>query len=340
MNARERFVRVLNFEQPGDRLPRIEWAAWWDVTLDRWLQEGLPANCDLRKKKGLSLSMRHFGLDEMYCLAAGPIGAQCPKPVRHGAGILVNEADYEAMLPKLYTDKAIARLCRDAKALKARHDAGEVIIRLWLDGFFWFPRSLFGIENHFYAFYDYPELMQRMNRDLSAFHLRALDAVLAILTPDMVGFAEDMSYNQGPMLSEDLFQEFIAPYYRQLVPRLKQAGMKVFVDSDGQVRELLPWLIDCGIEGIYPLERQSGVDVQAIREKYPHFLMLGGFDKRVMNQGEMAMRTEFERLLPVMRGGGYVPSVDHQTPPNVSLADYQIYIRLLREYAEKAVIRG
>ena len=44
------------------------------------------------------------------------------------------------------------------------------------------------------------------------------------------------------------------------------------------------------------------------------------------------MRREFERLLPVMRSGGYVLSVDHQTPPEVSLDNYQIYIRLLREY--------
>ena len=26
------------------------------------------------------------------------------------------------------------------------------------EGFFWFPRKLFGIENHLYSFYDYPEL--------------------------------------------------------------------------------------------------------------------------------------------------------------------------------------
>ena len=31
------------------------------------------------------------------------------------------------------------------------------------------------------------------------------------------------------------------------------------------------------------------------------------------------MREEFERLLPVMRQGGFLPSVDHQTPPGVSL---------------------
>lgn len=38
-----------------------------------------------------------------------------------------------------------------------------------LDGFFWFPRTLFGIENHFFAFYDYPELMTRINEDLCAY---------------------------------------------------------------------------------------------------------------------------------------------------------------------------
>ena len=64
--------------------------------------------------------------------------------------------------------------------------------------------------------------------------------------------------------------------------------------------------------------------------------MMGGFDKMVMSRGEEAMRAEFERVLPVMRSGGYVNSVDHQTPPEVSLENYRIYVRLLKEYAEKA----
>ena len=52
----------------------------------------------------------------------------------------------------------------------------------------------------------------------------------------------------------------------------------------------------------------------------------------------VAMRKEFERLLPVMRQGGFVPSVDHQTPPGVSLENYRIYLKLLKEYTEKAVL--
>jgi hypothetical protein len=44
------------------------------------------------------------------------------------------------------------------------------------------------------------------------------------------------------------------------------------------------------------------------------------------------MREEFERLVPIMRTGGFIPSVDHQTPPAVSIDDYRLYLRLLEEY--------
>ena len=54
-----------------------------------------------------------------------------------------------------------------------------------------------------------------------------------------------------------------------------------------------------------------------------------------MHLGEEAMREEFERILPVIRSGRYIPSVDHQTPPDVTIETYEIYMRLLREYAAK-----
>lgn len=206
-----------------------------------------------------------------------------------------------------------------------------------MDGYFWFPRTLFGIENHFYAFYDYPELMHRINNDLTEFNIRIIEELFSILIPDMVGFAEDMSYNHGPMLSYKLFKEFLTPYYQRIIPLIKKYGVKVFVDSDGDITRMIPWLKEAGVEGVYPLERQAGVDIVKIRREYPEFLMMGGYDKMVMSKSEKEMRAEFERLLPVMKSGGYIPSVDHQTPPEVSLDNYRMYVTLFREYAERAV---
>ena len=153
--------------------------------------------------------------------------------------------------------------------------------------------------------------------------------------PDFMTFAEDMSYNNGPMLSEEMFDEFLLPYYRRTIPKLKALGTRVLIDSDGDITKALPWFERAGIEGILPLERQAGVDLLELRKDHPKCLFLGHYDKMVMPKGEEAMRQEFERLLPVMRQGGFIPSVDHQTPPGVSLENYRIYLRLLKEYAEK-----
>ena len=108
------------------------------------------------------------------------------------------------------------------------------------------------------------------------------------------------------------------------------------VDSDGDVHKLVPWLEGVGINGILPLERMAGVDVIQLRQDHPRWKMIGAFDKTVMKNGEAAMRREFDRLMPVMRQGGYIPAVDHQTPPDVSLKTYRLYVSLLGEYCREA----
>ena len=37
-----------------------------------------------------------------------------------------------------------------------------------------------------------------------------------------------------------------------------------------------------------------------------------------------------------MKQGGFIASVDHQTPPGVSLEQYKDYLKLLNEYSLKA----
>jgi uroporphyrinogen-III decarboxylase len=212
--------------------------------------------------------------------------------------------------------------------------AGKAVVWITLEGFFWFPRTLLGFERLMYAFYDQPELLHRINQDLLAFNLRLLDQIEKACVPTFMTIAEDMSYNNGPMISHQVFEDFMAPYYRKLLARVKEMKMLTIVDTDGDVTLLVPWLGSVGVEGVLPLERQAGVDGMELRRKFPKFRMIGHYDKMVMNRGEAAMRAEFERLAPLVKTGGFIPSVDHQTPPGVSLPEYRIYLRLLREYTK------
>jgi len=327
MTPRERFNNALSFQE-ADRLPIVEWAAWWDKTVGEWHSQGMPV-------LDFEASLRYFGLDELHAVLAHTVWKQLP-PVEEGKGNVSCAADYEKYRDRFFCDEAIGFMCGQLQKLKERHDRGEIIIRMWIDGYFWFPRKMFGIEPHMYAFYDQPELIHRMNCDLAEFNLKAMRACLTVLKPDFVGYAEDMSYNHGPMLSKKQFDEFLLPYYKRVNSFLVENDVRVMVDSDGDVTKMIPWLTAAGIEGVYPLERQAGVDIVEIREKNPRFLMLGGFDKMVMFDGEDAIRREFERILPVMRSGGYIPSMDHQTPPGVTLENYKAYVRLFGEYAKKA----
>jgi len=327
MTVRQRFRAVMGFE-PFDRLPIVEWAGWWDQTIQRWHGEGLPREITDRYD-----ICRHFGLDVWLQDWLRPRDAGCPSPPSHGAGILANVDDYERLREHLFHWPIDRGRWRRWAEVQRR---GEAVLWFTVDGFFWFPRTLLGIERHLYAFYDQPELLHRMNGELADWICRVTDEVCEVCTPDFMTFAEDMSYNHGPMLSKELFEAFLLPYYRRVVPRLKERGILAIIDSDGDVTVPAAWFAQAGLDGILPLERRAGVDVAALREKHPRMRFIGCFDKMAMSRGEAALRAEFERLLPVASAGGLIVSCDHQTPPGVSYDEYRLYLRLFEEYAAMA----
>lgn len=327
MTTRERFHAAMRFE-PFDRMPMIEWASWWDKTVERWHGEALPD--DLTDRYDL---YRHFGLDVYYQDWLRPRHWNCPSAPSHGAGILADADGYERVREHLFNWPIDHDRWR---RWAAEQQQGDAVLWFTVEGFFWFPRTLLGIERHLYAFYDQPELMHRMNDELADWMLRVIDELCTICTPDFMTFAEDMSYNHGPMLSKELFDEFMLPYYRRVVPRLKERGILAIIDSDGDITTPAGWFEEAGLDGILPLERQAGVDVAHLRRVHPRMRFIGCFDKMTMTRGEAAMRAEFERLLPTAAGGGLIVSVDHQTPPGVPYEEYLVYLRLLDEYARRA----
>ncbi len=324
MNHVERFRAVMD-RQPIDRLPRWEWAMWWDKTIERWKGEGLPQDLD-----DVFEIHDYFGLDPYKQFWFSTTESTIDAVQHHIEGVVGNMDDYLAILPRLYPDHSAA--IETMKPWASRQAEGEAVVWITLEGFFWFPRTLMGFVDLFYAYVDQPELIHRISEDLLRFNLGLLDQIEAACVPTFMTIAEDMSYNHGPMVGPELFEEFIAPYYRRLLARVKEMDVLTIVDTDGDVTKMVPWLAGVGVEGVLPLERQAGVDGMKLREQFPRFALIGHYNKMVMPRGEQAMREEFERLVPIMKSGGFIPSVDHQTPPGVPLENYRIYRRLLDEY--------
>ncbi|MFV0528885.1 MAG: uroporphyrinogen decarboxylase family protein [Lachnospiraceae bacterium] len=239
------------------------------------------------------------------------------------------KAHAEREVEKFYSEEAILQAYQ---GIKEGHDRGEYSIRLNIEGFFWVPRELLGIEPHLYAFYDEPEMLHDINDYVLKIYQTKLMKVIELLQPDIVYFMEDLSGKTGPMISRDFFEEFVGDYYRQIIPQMKENGVSsVFVDTDGEFTQLIPNFMEAGVDGFLPMDVNAGMNIVAVREQFPTLQFIGGYNKLEIAKGPEAIDAEFERILPVVRSGGYIPGADHQVAPSTALEDYKYYIKRLHE---------
>ncbi|HHW47533.1 MAG TPA: hypothetical protein GXX14_02820 [Clostridiaceae bacterium] len=237
--------------------------------------------------------------------------------------------DGERELAKYYTDEIIEKVYG---SLREGHQKGEYSVRMNIEGFFWTPRELMGIEPHLFAFYDQPELIHDINTFILEIYLDKLIKIMDIIPADVLYIMEDLSGKNGPMLSPELFDEFVGSYYKKLIPVLKSKGVRhVFVDTDGDFKKLIPNFIEAGVDGFLPMDVNAGMDIVAVRKEFPNLKFIGGFNKLCIAEGKEAIDREFERILPVIRQGGYIPGCDHQVAPSTSLENYRYYISKLKE---------
>ena len=100
-----------------------------------------------------------------------------------------------------------------------------------------------------------------------------------------------MAYCAGPLISPKMFRQFMIPRYRRITDLARSRGIDtIFVDSDGDVSQLIPLWLAAGVNGVYPMEVAAGMDVVALRRQYgKDLLMTGGIDKRVLAQDRRAI---------------------------------------------------
>ncbi|MCD6290283.1 MAG: hypothetical protein J7M34_07250 [Anaerolineae bacterium] len=86
-------------------------------------------------------------------------------------------------------------------------------------------------------------------------------------------------------------------------------------------------MMDAGVDVLWPLERAAGQDPVRLRRKFGRALRLwGGVDKRVLAQGPEAIDKHLRELAPLVEEGGYIPTVDHTVPPDVSWDHFRYYM--------------
>jgi uroporphyrinogen decarboxylase len=147
-------------------------------------------------------------------------------------------------------------------------------------------------------------------------HLANLDQFLAAVGPyiDIIVFGDDLGMQGGPQISPKMYREFFQPRERRMWQRVKQLAphLKIQMHCCGGVRELLPGLIEAGLEAINPVQITCrGMDPAGLKRDFGGQLTFwgGGCDTREMlsKASPAQVREHVRRLLDIWRpGGGYV----------------------------------
>ena len=76
----------------------------------------------------------------------------------------------------------------------------------------------------------------------------------------------------------------------------------------------------------------------ALRARHPGLLLMGGIDCGLLGRSPDLgrLQADLERLLPLMRSGGFFPCLDCRGPSEIPLAKYRAYVALLADYCGRA----
>ena len=191
-------------------------------------------------------------------------------------------------------------------------------------------RNLLTFEGLAYATYDYPDMVEDMVETCCLLVEDFLDQVLGKIDFDYASGWEDICFKNGPIVSVDFFRRIVMPRYKRISRRLHAHGIDLwYTDCDGDVRPILPMLLEGGINCLFPFEVNGCAHPGELLKVYaPQLRIMGGVDKIELAKGPEAIRRYLDTLAPLVARGGYIPFCDHRCPPNVSPANYLFYLDL------------
>ncbi len=204
-------------------------------------------------------------------------------------------------------------------------------------GFYGSPRYLLGDEKILTTFYDDPDLILDINNHLCNLWIDLYDQILQQTSVDLGLIWEDMSYKNGPLISPAMFRKFLLPFYKRLTSLFRDHNVKIiWVDTDGNFWKIIPLFLEGGVTGFYPFEAAANMNVAEVREAFPKLQMMGGIDKMKLAKGRQEIDLELEqKVKPILEKGGFIPSVDHLIPSDISWECFVYYRRKLNEMIDR-----
>ncbi len=352
MTSRERLCTALRRQTP-DRVPRCE-QCFWPETLTRWRREGMPADTtpsqlfDLDGFRNVSfdhsLRLPEETLEENadWVLKRDADGVVYKHWIHHygppaEVDVLVKtRSDWERVRERLQPDPD--RISDAARKAIANAASAEQFCTVSPGEPVWWALRTLGTENALLALALEPDLLVDMMQAQANLALSLMRQLLdGGSRPDGILFSSDLCYRNGILFSPSTYRSLMMDLHREYADLCHENGMLLILHCDGDVRELIPLLIEAGFDCVEPLEARAGNDVRELKPLYgDRISFFGNTDMDVLVTGNRQLIREevVSKVVAAKPGGGYVHQSDHSVPPTVSYDAYRYWMDLAREYGE------
>jgi hypothetical protein len=335
-SSRDRVLAVLNGEMP-DRIPIFEYLIH-DGVFDHYIHEAI--------KPG-DLNQHIYACSKCLDLCHPVWGPHEPHAEEHSDGSKTiyerwmswdvqkthrsgDDMAYKKLLNKIeqleddITTHAKAEVQESAN--RVGHAAGDMIyIQYSCSAALPYDNSEEGI----FLYSDYQDVVEKYVHLVNAKTLERLQATAFQNICPVAIIWDDLAYKNGLFYSRELLKKLFFKPLNEICSLFHSRGIKVVFHSDGDIREVLPDLAACGIDGFNPLEISSGMDYGDFKAKYgKKIALVGGMDAiDALAFGSVDdVIAETKRLIKIAgAGGGFIAAsssgqIDESMPTENVLA--------------------
>ena len=185
----------------------------------------------------------------------------------------------------------------------------------------------FGMETALMNMLANPEIYEAVDEKVMNFYLRAneifYEATKGKLHAVLIG--NDMGSQRGLMLSPQCVRDFIIPGCRKLVEQAHAYGLKVIYHSCGSIVDVIPDLIEAGVDVIHPIQAlAAGMEPQNLKDKFGGKVSFcGGVDTQdlLVNGTPDQVRAKVEELRAIFPTGLIISPSHEAILPDVPPAN-------------------
>jgi uroporphyrinogen decarboxylase len=188
-----------------------------------------------------------------------------------------------------------------------------------------------------------PELAKKMLKsymDMQMAYWEKMFATLAGIPIDVAQMADDMAGQNGMLISPRSYRRYLKPFHKEMFDYIhSKSDAKIFFHSCGSIRDVIPDLIEVGVDILNPVQvNAANMDSADLKREFGKDLTFwgGGVDTQTAfdeshtpDEVRIDVRRRLEDFMP---GGGFVFNTVHNIQGNVPAENIMAMWETVQEY--------